>query len=139
MPRKCTICVHVDRNTIDDALVTRRGSLRDVALRFDVSKDAVDRHRRNHLPSHLSKAAEAAEAVTAAGLLEQMQTLQIKTLAILEAAENPRTALAAVSQARNNIQLLAEMTGELAAQPTVNIRFSPEWITIRWPLLEVLE
>ena len=58
--------------------------------------------------------------------------------ALIDAAENQRTALAAVSQARGNIQLLAEMTGELAAQPTVNILVSPEWVTVRRAMLEAL-
>ena len=137
MPRVCTVCTSPDRDVIDEALI-RRDSLRAIAQRCRVTKDAVARHRRNHLPGHLVKAKEAGEVVTASALLRQMQNLQEKTLAILDAAENQRTALAAVSQARGNIQLLAEMTGELAAQPTVNILVSPEWVTVRRAMLEAL-
>ncbi|MGH7531010.1 MAG: hypothetical protein ACREMN_11560 [Gemmatimonadales bacterium] len=121
MPRLCTVCTHPDRATIDEALVARRDSLRDIARQHGLKKDAVDRHRREHVPDHVAKAQEAKEVASASDLLAQMQALQTKTLEILEAAKDPRTALAAVHQARGNLELLAEMIGTLAHQPTIQI------------------
>lgn len=121
MPRTCTACVHADRQSIDEALATRSDSFRTIADRFRLSKTALMRHKAEHLPAHVAKAAEAKEVASADSLLEQMRALQTKTLAILEAATDPRTALAAVAQARGNLELLAELTGKLAHQPTVNL------------------
>ena len=107
MPRVCTACTHAERTAIDEALVKRSGSLRDVAERFRLSKTAVARHKSDHLPDHLRQAKEVGEVASASALLEQMQSLQLKTLTILAKAKDQRTALAAVREARGNVQLLA--------------------------------
>ena len=41
--------MHQERNAIDAVLAARRDSLRDIARRFGLAKDALDRHRRRHL------------------------------------------------------------------------------------------
>lgn len=138
MPRACTVCGHPERTSIDEALATSRASLRDIARQYGLSKDAVDRHGRRHLPARLAKAVEAQEVASASSLLEQMRALQTRTLAILEGAGDPKTALAAVAQARGNLALLAELTGELAHQPTVNVLLSVEWVAVRSALLDAL-
>lgn len=121
MPRTCTVCSHAQRSEIDQALATGSGTLRNIAKQFGPSAAALLRHKRDHLPAHVAKAAEAKEVASASDLLAQMDALQAKTLAILEAAKDPRTALAAVQQARGNLQLLAELTGRLATQPIVQV------------------
>jgi hypothetical protein len=95
--------------------------LRDIARQYGLSKDAVDRHGRRHLPARLAQAVRAQDLASASSLLEQLEALHTKTLAILESVTDPRTALAAVQQARGNLQLLAELTGKLATQPTVQV------------------
>jgi hypothetical protein len=139
MPRRCSVCDHHQRSEIDHALAVNRDGLRDIAGRFGLSKTALGRHKTEHLPTHLAKAVEAQDVASAGSLLEQMQALQAKTVAILEAATDPRTALAAVAQARGNVQLLAELTGKLATQPTVNVLISAEWVTVRSTLLDALQ
>lgn len=138
MPRVCSVCRHPDRAAIDEALVARRDSLRDIARQYGLKKDAVARHKAEHLPDHLARAQEAEKVADADTLLEQMRALQEKTLAILEAAKDPRTALSAVREARGNLELLAELVGELAHQPTVNVLVSAEWVTVRSTLLDAL-
>lgn len=138
MGRTCTICVHEDRAAIDEALAMRSGSLRTVADQFRVSKTALIRHKADHLPAKLLKAQEAKEAACASDLLAQMEDLQRRTLEILQAPENQRVAVAAIGQARANVELLAELTGKLAHQPTVNVLISAEWVTVRSALLEAL-
>ncbi|MGH8542121.1 MAG: hypothetical protein ACREX3_00405 [Gammaproteobacteria bacterium] len=137
MPRVCTVCRHADRTAIDEALLAGE-PLRDIARRVAVSKDALARHKADHLPAHLARAAEAEKAADATSLLGQMHALQAKTLAILEAAKDPRTALTAVREARGNLELLAELTGKLAHQPTVNVLVSNEWVTLRSAVLDAL-
>jgi hypothetical protein len=57
MPRRCTVCDHPERHSIDEALVTG-APYRSVAKRFGLSESAVYRHKTEHLPAHLLKARE---------------------------------------------------------------------------------
>jgi hypothetical protein len=63
-----------------------------------------------------------------------VRDLQVRTFAILEAAEaseQHRTALSAIREARSNLELLAKLLGELDDRPTVNVLISPEWLELR--------
>ena len=129
MPRRCTVCDHLERHSIDEALVTG-APYQSVAKRFSLSGSAVYRHKTEHLPAHLLKAREVEEAAHAEDLLEQVRHLQAHALGILECAEKSgelRTALAAISQARGNLELLGKLAGELDERPVVNLNVSPQW------------
>ena len=55
----------------------------------------------------------------------------LQALDILDRAEKARdlrTALAAISQARGNLELLGKLAGELDERPIVNLNISPEWL-----------
>src|SRR5262245_5613671 len=111
MPRTCTVCAHPDRPAIDADLVAG-GSFRGIARHNGLSPDAVERHKRDHLPAALTRAHEADEAADADALLAQVRQLQRRALVILTAAERAgdlRTALAAIGQARGNLELLAKL------------------------------
>jgi hypothetical protein len=75
MPRRCTVCDHPERHSIDEALVTGE-PYRSVAKRFRLSDSAVYRHKTEHLPAHLLKAKEVEEVAQADDLLEQVRNLQ---------------------------------------------------------------
>lgn len=141
MPRRCTVCAHPEVEAINRALVGG-APYRSVANRYEsLSQAAVQRHQENHIPATLAKASEAQDVAAADDLLAQVRDLQARTLAILEAAEGVsqhRTALSAIREARNNLELLAKLLGELDDSPTVNVLISPQWIEIRTVLLEVL-
>ena len=67
-------------------------------------------------------------------LLDQVRYLQTHTLDILERAKRTgdlRTALAAISQARGNLELLGKLAGELDEHPQVNLNVSPQWLERR--------
>jgi hypothetical protein len=133
MPRRCTVCDHPERHGIDETLVTG-APYRSVAKRFAVSESSVYRHKTEHLPAHLLKAREVEEVAQADVLLEQVRHLQTHALGILERAEKAgdrRTALAAISQARGNLELLGKLAGELDERPVVNLNVSPEWLELR--------
>lgn len=105
-----------------------------LVAKYRVSKDALSRHKANHLPAKLVLAEKAGEVVEADDLLGQVQDLQASTLAILEAAETTkqhRTALSAIREARGNLELLAKLLGELDDRPQVNITLSPQWLELR--------
>ena len=141
MPRRCTVCGHHKRHSIDEALV-RGAPYRSVAKRFELSESAVYRHKTEHLPTHLLKAREVEEAARADDLLEQVRDLQTHALDILERAEKAgdlRTALAAISQARGNLELLGKLAGELDERPVMNLNISPEWLELRAVIVGALE
>jgi hypothetical protein len=141
MPRRCTVCDHPESHSIDEALVSG-APYRTVAKRFVLSESAVYRHKIEHLPSHLLKAKEVEEAARADDLLEQVRNLQGHALDILERAEKAgdlRTALAAISQARDNLELLGKLAGELDERPVVNLNVSPEWLELRAVIVGALE
>jgi hypothetical protein len=141
MPRRCTVCDYPERHSIDEALVTG-APYRSVAKRFRLSESAVYRHKTEHLPTHLLKAREVEEVAQADDLLEQVRNLQTHALDILGRAEKAgdlRTALAAISQARGNLELLGKLAGELDERPVVNLNFSPEWLELRAVIVGALE
>jgi hypothetical protein len=141
MPRRCTVCHHPERHGIDEVLVCS-APYRSVAKRFGLSESAVYRHKIEHLPAHLLKAREVEEVAQADDLLEQVRNLQTHALDILERAENIgdlRTALAAISQARGNLELLGKLAGELDERPVTNFLISAEWLELRAMVVGALE
>jgi transposase-like protein len=141
MPRRCTVCHHLERHGIDEALVSG-APYRSVAKRFGLSESAVYRHKTDHLPAHLLKARQVEEVAQADDLLEQVRHLQVHALDILEHAEEAgdlRTALAAISQARGNLELLGKLAGQLDERPVVNLNVSPEWLELRAVIVGALE
>jgi hypothetical protein len=68
MPRRCTVCDHPKKHSIDEALVSGT-PYRSVAKRFGLSESAVYRHKIEHLPAHLLKAKEVEEVAQADDLL----------------------------------------------------------------------
>jgi hypothetical protein len=141
MPRRCTVCDHSERHSIDETLVTG-APYRSVAKRYELSESSVYRHKTEHLPTHLLKAKEVEEAARADDLLEQVRHLQAHALDILERAEKAgdlRTALAAISQARGNLELLGKLAGELDERPIVNLNVSAEWLELRAVIVGALE
>ena len=141
MPRRCTVCDHPQRHSIDEALVSG-APYRSVAKRFGLSESAVYRHKTEHLPVHLLKAREVEEVAQTDELLEQVRHLQAHALDILERAEKDgdlRTALAAISQARGNLELLGKLAGELDERPVVNLNVSPEWMELRTLIVGALD
>jgi transposase-like protein len=141
MPRTCTICIHPDRPAIDAALVGG-AVLRNIAQQFGTSATALHRHKADHLPAAVATAHEAEQVAKADDLLEQLQALRNKAMALLlkaEAAGDYRTALAGIREARACIETLLEVEGELDRRPQVNITISAEWIEIRSVILLALQ
>ena len=115
MAGKCRVCDHGERAAIDKAIVTRSASLRTIADRYGVSKTALIRHRDSHIPK-LVQAAESARATQAASsgasLIDELDRLLKKALAILEAAEKAgelKVALQAIREARETIKACADL------------------------------
>ena len=124
------------------ALVTGE-PFRHIAARYGTSTGALQRHKAEHLPATLAQAQDALEVAQADDLLTQLRGLQTRTLAILSKAEEGsrrdlRTALAAIGEARRNLELLGKLAGELQQEGTVNIILAPEWVELRTIILVAL-
>src|ERR671920_833243 len=139
MPRACTICSHEHRDAMEDAFIAGQAKRR-IASQYGVSERAVRYHMREHLPALLALARDAERAARADTLLDRIEALQSQTLAILDAPEDQRTALAAIAQARRNLELVGELTKELdRAGTTINLALNPEWVEIRGVIVAALE
>jgi hypothetical protein len=141
MPRTCTVCTHDEAHAINVDLIHRE-SYRTISDRYGLSQTALKRHGRDHIPKLLVEARQAVEVAEADDLLGEVRDLQARTLAILEATEETdehRLALAAIREARGNLELLARLLGELSEAPTVNIHLHPEWVEIRTAIVVALE
>jgi hypothetical protein len=82
------------------------------------------------------------EVADADDLLSQVRDLQRRSLAILDQAEAEgelKTALAAIAQARSNLELLGRLAGELQQVGTINIHVHPQWLELRAVIFEALE
>ena len=141
MGRTCTVCQHGERPAIDRVLLSGVG-YRDISGRFDLSKTAVARHRAEHIPATLARAKAAEDIADADDLLAELDQLKRPALGILDRAEDAddlRTALSAIREARTTIETLLEVAGELDRSGSVNILMSPEWMTVQTCLLVALE
>jgi len=141
MPRRCSVCTHPKRDSIDKAIVAGT-PYRAIACQFDVGREAVRRHAEKHLPAMLAKAHNVEEVARADDLLAQVRVLKDKAVTILDKAEKTgklRTALSGIREARECLSLLAKLLGELDESPKVNILLSPQWIELRKVILMVLE
>jgi transposase-like protein len=140
--RVCTICSHEQRFAIEELLATRQSTYRGIARKYGVSEDAVSRHvKAGHVSQLLALAADAERAARADSLLDRIEALHSRTLAILEAVEGTDehgTALAAIREARRNLELIGEVTRELDRAGTINLELTVEWQEVKAVLVNTL-
>lgn len=141
MPRRCSVCDHPDRPAVDAALVAGE-PFRNVAARFRLSTSALVRHKTDHIPAALTKAADAAEHVAADTLLDRLRALNAETTDVLRAAKREadhELRLKAIARAERQLELEARLLGELADSATVvNIVMTPEWTRVQTAMLAAL-
>jgi hypothetical protein len=141
MPRVCTICSHERRDEMEDAFIAGTPKRR-IAAHHGVSERAVRHHMREHLPALLALARDAYSAARADSLLDRIEALQSRTLATLDEVEQTddyRARLAAIREARANLELIGEVTKELDRTPTFELHLHPEWIELRTVIVRALE
>ena len=115
MPQKCTVCVHPQREAIDQAIVSGQ-SKRAIAGQFALKRSPVIRHAQNHLPQALVKAEQAQEVAKADTLFDQLKVLGQEAWAILDQTKQAgdlRTALLAIAQVREYLALMVKVAEAL--------------------------
>jgi hypothetical protein len=138
---KCTICSSDEREQIDQQLLAGV-PLRQIASRFNRSKDAVRRHRVAHVSAHLAAVvAEQRARVGPATALDRVEELIERVTCVLDAAEQDGQAkliLDAAREIRALVELLARINGELREAPQlVVLEATPEWQRFRDALLSI--
>jgi len=139
----CTACHHAQRVELDQQLVQGTPDTQ-VAARFGLGKDAVRRHRINHLSASLKALRGRGPGATGERAMDRLEGLYAAAMAVLESGMTEGKAtmtLAAVKELRALVELLAKLTGELDERPTVqvlNVATSPEWLEVRGRMLGAL-
>jgi hypothetical protein len=128
---------------IDKMLVRGEGAFRTIADRFGLSATALKRHKAEHLPRALVQDQQERESARGDDLLGEARRLKEVTMGLLGRAvqaNDLRTAIMAVREARGNLELVGKLLGDLSDQPQVTISLlgSPEWIALRSVLISVL-
>lgn len=153
--KQCTICRHEKRHQIDLGLVYGV-SANALARRFEVSADAIHRHRRNHL-SPVQRAAilaaqkpteidlEALERSEAEGILSQLVAQRARLQQHTEMAMDIGDVRAAVAVERaitSNLELVARLLGQLVQHHEVrstSILISADYISLRHAIIAALK
>jgi hypothetical protein len=139
MSQLCSICIHPDREAIDQELISGT-PVRDIAGRYGIGKSSINRHKK-HIPGALVKAQEAGDVVRGDTLLKQVRELHQRAQGITSKAEQSgdlKTALQGIREVRGCLELLGRVMGELSAVQTAvqvnigspSITSCPEWSTV---------
>lgn len=140
MAPKCTICIHKDRDKIDEAILVGT-SIRNIGVQFGINPNTVQRHKK-HIPPKLAKAKEAKEIVQADSLLSKARTLLNQAETITTAAQESkdyRTALQGIGRIKDVVELLMKVTGELDQKTEINVSLNIEFNKICQVIFKELE
>ena len=144
MGRICTVCVHKDLDEINRLLLCS-DSYRDIARQFNLSKDALARHKESHIPELLSKSSNLkAEVESTQGnqTLAEVRELKVRALEILEDAQGAgdlKTALMGIREARGCLELCLKAEGQIKDSTQITIINNPEWVELRTLIIGALE
>jgi hypothetical protein len=120
MGRPCSICNHPSQSDISRDLLSGI-HYREIARRHSVTIAALSTHLKNHIAGPIRRIIQAEtnlakDCLTVEPVLMQMRRLNnhvLRVLTIAEASKDQAMVLAAVKEARENLQLVAKLTGEL--------------------------
>jgi hypothetical protein len=136
--RRCVVCPSSRRNAIEAGLVGNVGA-EALEARFGLSAEAIQRHRRECIPSALERTQVLVTARTVAdriaGLLDEAD--QFLTTARDEG--DLKAWGVAVARLEGAIRLYGQFTGELGGDPDAAILASAKWREIKTILGEALK
>src|SRR5260221_3412001 len=140
MPRTCTVCTSDQRGPIEAALMAGTG-YRDIARPYRVSKDALMRHRADHIAQHVAQAQEAREEAQALDVVKQLKAINNATVAILIEARTTHDnemALKAIDRVLRQLELQAKLLGAIDERTQVNVFLMPDYTAARSALMTAL-
>jgi hypothetical protein len=124
MSMLCSICRSPRRQSIDIALLLHKTGYRDIARRYGVQKDALQRHEREHLKSSFTLSKGLTAMLSADNLLARLASLDEQTLELLAEARTAgerRIALAAIRESRENISAYSRIGVESANEQRLDV------------------
>lgn len=154
MVTQCTICRHPRRHQIEIGL-THHVPMRALAIRFECSPDALQRHKQRHLTPQMMAAIlaaqkpsevdlEALQRSEAEGILAQLVTQRARLQQHADLALELGDASGAVSAEKaitRNLELVSKLLGVLIQRHEVtrtNILISADYLQLRQALVEAL-
>jgi hypothetical protein len=123
MARRCTVCAHPERLTIEKAVLAG-AAVEPLARAHGLSDEAIANHTDRHLSRQLLKAHNLREVARADLLLAEVRAVQARARRLADLAEQAtdyRTALLGIRQELSCLELLAKLTGAVDERPTVNV------------------
>jgi len=142
---RCKCGQHPDHLDLDKAFLRKELTLQEYADRVGCHKTSVERHVKGHLPDALLAAKDIATVADGDSLLSELKKVRERTFSLLDKAENAADTRAYgppsgyLREIRSQLQLLAELEGRIASQPTVNITVSAEWVELRTVIITALD
>jgi hypothetical protein len=145
--RQLTVCDHPKIEEINRRLLHGK-TYRTIANDTGLSETALKRHKNgegqkpSHIPTTLARAQAAGEIAQADRLLDEMLKIQSKTFELLDRAEESNAISSwpgFLRELREQVKLMAELEGRLAAQPQINVLINPQWIELRALIIAALE
>jgi hypothetical protein len=149
---RCTVCQHRERAGVDLALA-RGVSVRALASRYKLHRDALYRHQKNHLPPQLRASLIAGpdldidldklRETESQSLLANLVNLRGRLFSSLDVAEECRdgTMLARIAgQLHNNLEITGKLLGDLSSGHTsvTNVLIQPQYVSMRIELVNAL-
>lgn len=151
---ECQICTHPDRASMELGLANKVSS-RVLAARYGVSRDSLDRHRRNHMAPELIASLmtrgrmsaidlENLRITESEGMLQHLVALRGRLYGWADIAEQQGDVKAAASiagQAIKTIEVEAKLLGEIktgTTNVTNNVLVMPEFHAFRTALVQAL-
>ncbi len=137
---KCKTCQHPEINKINEQLISGV-PVREVAKQHGLNHMSVNRHRENHLPKTLVKAQALQEQSAADELLERVESIYDEAWKLVKKAESDgkyQPAVGALKEARNSLELIGKLIGQLKTGTEINITYNTEFIAVRGAIYNAL-
>lgn len=138
--RACTICSHPDREQIDRDLALERKTQAEVARLVGCHRSSVSRHVKNHLLPTVGREVLGDPDLADLDVVSELKGLYARIKRHLDRAEeadNWRAIRAFHAEARQDLEFLARLLGQLQ-ETQVNILIMPQWVNVRTALVDAL-
>lgn len=86
MPRRCSVCQHKYRKDIDKMLLASV-SYRTITDSYQLSRQALIRHKNAHIPQEIAQAERAKKGMDADGILNDLELYRKRTRMLSDAAD----------------------------------------------------